>query len=144
MSFTYTPGEATTLNDIRFLIGDTDPLAMLDLRLEDEEIARIIALRGANVYRAAAAAARQLAGKFGRKPEGTQGNERIVPTDRATHMRRLAKELEALADSGCSPAAGGLSIAQKETSAANTDLPEPAFKRGMLDETCDGTQAQRS
>ena len=134
MTFSYTPGGTTTLDDIRVLIGDVDANANTEQRLEDEEIARLVSLEGPNVYAAAAAACETLAAKFLRKPEGLQGgNDRVMPTDRVTHLRRRARELRARAESGAVPYAGGLSKSERETALADTDRITPAFSRGQLD-----------
>lgn len=135
MTFTYTPGATTTLNDVRVLIGDVDEaMAGPGLCLEDEEILRLVTLFGSNVYRVAAEAALALAAKFLRKPEGIQGgNDRLMPTDRVTHLRRRARELRGMADAGGIPTAGGLSVSERAAAQADTDRTRPAFTRGQLD-----------
>ena len=123
MTFTYTPGGETDLDRIRIRIGDTDRHAVEDLRLEDEEIEDFLATEG-GFFRAAAASAEALAAKFSRKAEGSQGPDRIVPSDRANHLRRIAAQLRSAAAAACIPVAGGTS---------RTTGEEPAFRRGLFD-----------
>jgi hypothetical protein len=132
LAFTYRPGSRTTLNRIRVRIGDTDAYASADLRLEDEEIADFLLSEG-GLLRAAAAAAEALAAKFARKAEGSQGPDRIVPSDRANHLRRIAAQLRSAASAACVPSAGGISIAAKDRAASNPGRTAPAFRRGQMD-----------
>lgn len=134
MAFTYRSGSRTALNRIRVRIGDTDQFASADLRLEDEEITDFVVTEG-GFMRAAAAAAEALAAKFARKAEGSQGPDRIVPSDRANHLRRIAAQLRSAASAACVPSAGGISVAAKDANAANPDHATPAFRRGLLDHT---------
>jgi hypothetical protein len=132
LAFTYRPGSRTTLNRIRVRIADTDQFASPDLRLEDEEISDFVLTEG-GFMRAAAAAAEALAAKFARKAEGNQGPDRIVPSDRANHLRRIAAQLRSAASAACLPTAGGISIAVKDANTTNPDRATPAFRRGLLD-----------
>jgi hypothetical protein len=51
----------------------------------------------------------------------------------AEHYRALANDLRLKRSrKAVAPYAGGLSIAEKETSAANTDLVQPAFRRNQF------------
>src|SRR5262249_54090889 len=132
MTFSYDPGSSEPLHRIRSRIGDTDAFAAPDMRLEDEEIADFLATEG-GLLRAAAAAAEALAAKFSRKAEGSQGPERVVPSDRANHLRRTAAQLRSAAAAACLPAAGGISLTSKQNAASNTDRVAPAFRRGQWD-----------
>jgi hypothetical protein len=132
LTFSYDPGSGEHLHRIRSRIGDTDPFAAPDLRLEDEEILDFLATEG-GLLRAASAAAEALAAKFSRKAEGSQGPERIVPSDRANHLRRTAAQLRSAAAAACLPSAGGLSVTSKQGAEANTDRVGPAFRRGQWD-----------
>jgi hypothetical protein len=132
VTFTYQPGDPSNLARVRLRIGDTDQFASADLRLEDEEIADFLATEG-GVIRAAAAAAEALAAKFARKAEGSQGPDRIVPSDRANHLRRIAAQLRSVASAACVPSAGGISIAAKDQNVFSPDRATPAFQRGQMD-----------
>jgi len=131
VTFTYNPGSAS-LDDVRMLIGDTNPQADERLRLEDEEIARFLELEG-SLYLGAAAAAEALAAKFAREPEGSVGPNTIRPSSRSDQLRAVAGRLRARAGRAALSFAGGISKAQKETAESNTDRIKPAFTRGMMD-----------
>lgn len=123
MTFTFKPGSRSDLNRVRLRIGDTDSFAAADLRLEDEDIRDLLLAEG-GVLRAAAAAAEVLAARFARKAEGSQGPDRIVPSDRANHLRRTAAQLRAAASSAALPTSG---------SPGPRAGGRPAFRRGLLD-----------
>ena len=130
MSFSYFPGIGPT-DDVRLLIGDTDPNAAEDARLENEDIVRLIALHG-GLRHSAAAAARALAAKFARKFEGSSGGPAPSRT-RAQDLMALANRLESAAAAAAVPFAGGLRQSEKDTASADTDRVQPSFSRGMLD-----------
>ncbi len=129
MSLTYTAGGGPR-DDIRLFIGDTDPNAAEDARLEDADIDRLITLYGGLRY-AAAGAARALAAKFLRKFEGGSGPG--PSRTRAQELNALAAQLEKSAAAVALPFAGGLRQSEKTTAAADTDRVQPAFRRGLLD-----------
>jgi len=133
--FSYTPGGGPK-DDVRLFIGDTDPNAAEDARLEDADINRLITLHGSLRY-AAAGAARALAAKFARKFEGSSGGPGPSRT-RAQDLMAIAARLEASSVGGAVPFAGGLRQSEKATAAADTDRTQPAFSRGMLDNTGSG------
>ncbi len=138
MSFTYTAG-ATPKDDVRLLIGDVDGNAMLDVRLEDEEIVRLLELEGSTLH-ASATAAEALAAKFARKAEGSSGG--LVPSrTRAQELTSLAARIRARASSSAVPTAGGITISSRQTQDPNRI--QPAFRRGMLDNP-DGSQVPTS
>jgi hypothetical protein len=129
MTFTYTPGGGPK-DDIRFDIGDTSDAAPGQLRLEDEEINRILQRYPS---RAGSRSARALAAKFARQPEGSVGPNVIRPSNRAAELRKVAEELERQESTGAIPTAGGISKSSKDAAEADTDRVQPAFTIGMLD-----------
>lgn len=130
--FSYIPGGGR-LHDVRLLIGDTDAQALLDSRLEDEDIDRLLTIEG-GVRRSAARAADILAAKFARKAEQTAvGSDRNVISTRASELRATARELRQSALAEAIPSAGGISRSSKVAAAADTDRIEPPFRIGMLD-----------
>lgn len=63
MTFTYSGNPGSSNRDqVRFLIGDTDPAA--EEKLSDEEIQYLISRHTTNIYRAAAEAADQLSVRY--------------------------------------------------------------------------------
>lgn len=131
MSFTYTAGGGKR-DDVRLLIGDVDDQALPDLRLENEDIDRLIVLLG-SLSESAAAAAEALAAKFARKAEGSAGPSVIRPSSRALELRMVASRIRAQGAGIARPSAGGISTADKAAAAGDTDRPEPPFRAGMMD-----------
>lgn len=138
---TFAPYNPTTpVGSVRLLIGDTDPQATADVRLEDEEITRLLELSCGSVTpgvaglnRVAADAADVLAAKFARKAEGSFGPNRVAPSNRAQELRATAARLRNRAAEGAGIFAGGVSRADKAARAANPDRPEQPFRAGQMD-----------
>lgn len=140
MTFTYVAGTANDLTRVRLLIGDTDSSVSAQQRLEDEEITDLLTIYGA--YRAAAAgAADALAAKFARLSVEKNTGQLSLVWKRYEQLRLLARDLRNGIAATAVPFGGGLSVTTRETNAADTDLVQPAFKRGMLDDpsTVDNT-----
>jgi hypothetical protein len=124
---------------VRLLIGDTDVTANSDLCLQYEEIEEFLLLEAGSttttsqtaIYKAAAGSAEALAAKWVRKLDigADKGNQ----PSRAAELRATARNLRARAGTAVVPYAGGLSASDISIADANTDRPEPAFRRGMLD-----------
>ncbi len=127
MSFSYT-GDPTTsaLDQVRFLIGDTNASAAL---MEDEEIAYLVAQNPNPLY-AAADAADQMAQRIGLMGQSkTVGDLTIVYSRKEVYLT-LGRSLRARATRlGAQPYAGGQSLAEKDTLAADTSSEQPAFRR---------------
>lgn len=129
--WTYSGNPAASDKDaVRHLLGDTDER---DQQLSDEEIEWEVAQAG-TVRSAAANAARSLAGRYSLQPSSKKvGDLAVTYGERAAMMLTLAKSLDADANLGAIPRAGGISIADKEAVEADTDRVRPAFSRGMHD-----------
>lgn len=133
MSWSYTPGGSTNLDEIRLLIGDTVSTAKESERLEDEEINRFLAREG-SVTRAALASARALHAKIARRAtDRTIGSTRLIWAQRAGALRDLIADLSTAAPVLATPFVGGTSVADRAATEANTDRVRPAFAVGMLD-----------
>lgn len=90
MTFTYGGDPSnSTLEEIRFLIGDTDST---DALLSDEEITYIIT-QAPNTYFAAAMAADMVVSKYGKYVQRSVGSLSINLGDRATNYEKLSKRL---------------------------------------------------
>ena len=96
--------------------------------LSDETITAIIALQP-NVYLAAAMCAESLAGKYSSAVDKQVGDLRLSFSQRAKAWSDLAGRLRTSAsrNSMFAPYAGGISIADKQASADDTDRVQPAF-----------------
>ncbi len=133
MTFSYTPGGGTDLDDIRSAIGDTDGQAKAAERLEDEEIARALTVEG-TVARAKVASARALLAKLSRRAtDRTMGGTRLAWSQRLDGLRAIIRDLEAALAATAAPFCGGISVADVEARDAATDRVAPDFASGMLD-----------
>jgi len=114
---------------VRFLVGDTDAL---EPQIQNEEIDHLLA-QGGGAELAAVHAAEALAAKYARRVSGSAGGISRSSSDLVEHYMTLARRLRAeLAQFGA-PYAGGLSEAEKASDRADSDLVQPAFRRGMFD-----------
>jgi hypothetical protein len=131
MTWTYSGDPANSEKDaVRFRTGDTDTTEQL---VTDEEIAYALAEKG-GVIPAAIAICRSLAAQFARKATSkTVGKLSITMSDRATAFEKIAQSLEQEGSALVVPYAGGLSISEKETAAADTSSVQPTFFRGMME-----------
>lgn len=132
MTWSYSAALATNKDKVRREIGDTvssDPL------LEDEEIEYALTAEGSSVLRAAARCCEFLAARFARETDASLGEYSESRSQKARMFAERARELRARASAVVSPYCGGLSEAEKETAADDTDLVQPFFKRDMWDPT---------
>ena len=133
LAFTYNPGAATELDDLRADIGDTNSAAPASARLEDEEIARLLARYGTKPA-ATLAAARALRAKLRAvASDKTVGGLTLRYSERISELTVLIKDLAVAAAGQAVPYVGGTSVADRSAIESNTDRVEPAFKSGMLD-----------
>jgi hypothetical protein len=135
MTATYTNNPIGNLIDqIRLLVGDTD---VTDALLQDEEISFFLT-QDDNVYKAAAIAARTIAGKLARAVTETKfddvSQKTTPPSD---HYLKLADALEVQANRVSSRVslglyAGGTSVSEMATVRENTDRV-PGFWDNQFD-----------
>mgnify|MGYP001612199843 CR=1 FL=1 len=123
---------------VRFRIGDTDSA---DYLVSDEEIDAMLTDEG-SVLNAAAACAEHLAAYFSREVDSssTEANLSWSNSQKAEAYRQLAKDLRAratrsgLGGSDGGVYAGGISKDDKEANRDDTDIVQPAFFRGMMEQ----------
>ncbi len=132
MAFSYTAGSTASLDRVRLLIGDTDSAAPEQQRLEDAEITDLVTIFG-NYRAAAAAAAEALAAKFARLCTSKHMGQASLEWQRFQQLLQLARTLRNASARAAIPFAGGMSKSLRETNDANTDLVQPRFRTGMLD-----------
>lgn len=134
MTFSYDAGELATepLYQLRLLIGDTDSAAVL---LQDEELQYLLDESGSSVNAAGAKAARRIVARFSRLADQTAGRVSVSYSQLVRHYVELAEKLEGEADeeSGI-PRMTGMTLSERETEAANTDLVQPVFGLGIHDD----------
>lgn len=105
MSWTYSGNPATSSRDeIRFLVGDTDPSDQL---VEDEEIDYVLSIHadpGANQsnYTAAAAVAQAIAARFAKKLDKSVGGLSLPWRQRYEQYVQIAEEMTRLSKHGVS------------------------------------------
>lgn len=139
MSWTY--GGDPSANDrdaVRYLIGDTDKNHR---QLTDNDIAFHLAEEGGK-YRAAAAACRAIAAKYGRMVDKAVGDLKISYSQMQKQYLDLADKLDTRSSSGSAiPYQGGQTLSDKAVDDADTDRVQPAFKRDQFDFPDQGSQA---
>ena len=129
--------EASSLDKVRFLIGDTN---MADPQLSDEEILWLISSQG-NIYNAAAMACEQIV-TLGRLVDKKVGDFEIRGASRARDLMSRARSLRLRGASSAVPYSGGISRSDKQGREQDSDRVRPAFHIGQFDSP--GIQAPRS
>lgn len=134
MSWSYSGNPASsTLDKVRFLIGDTDST---DQQLSNEEINAALADTADSPYAAAVICIEALVSRYSRLVTKSIGDLSISYGDKAKNYRGLLGDLRRRATLQlCTPYAGGISVADKEIDEADSDVVQPFFKRGMHDDT---------
>lgn len=116
------------LDNVRFLISDTDPEEEL---LQDEEIKFAIGVEG-KVNGAAALCCEVLSRNFAKKADKSIGPIRIVNSTRAIQFDKMAKAMRDKLTMTALPYSGGMSYSEKASDEADTDLIKSAFGVGMM------------
>lgn len=130
MAWSYSGDPSTSDRDrVRFLVGDTDAL---EPQLQNEEIDHLLAQGGGPVL-AAVQAAEALAARYARRVSGSAGGISRTSSDLVDHYLTLARRLRAELALFGAPYAGGLSKLEKAADRADSDLVQPALRRGMFD-----------
>lgn len=135
MTWSYSLALTDTKDQVRLLVGDTEPL---DQQLQDEEIAFFL-VSEANVYMAAYRSAKSIAARYTRKADKSVGDLKISYKDIADNYMDLAKELLASGSAHQVPTAGGIYIRDTKTYEGRADLRHGAVKRSMNDFTSTST-----
>lgn len=124
---------STALYQARMLIGDT---MIGDQLLSDAEVNFCLSLYP-NVYLGAAECARNIAMKFARQVDISQGELQTSYSQRSVRYGQIAKELESRGSARGGVAlgiyAGGISVQDKIIQQQNPDRVRPQFNLGMWD-----------
>lgn len=128
MSWTYSlAGLATTpLYQVRYYVGDTnaaEPLAA------DEEILFSLTQKG-DVRLAAAEVCAAISGRFASQADAAAGDLSESSSQKAKAFSARAAQLRMESGIYALPSFGGLSKAEKESLASNSDAIQPSFKIG--------------
>lgn len=120
-------------DEVRFLIGD---VCKEDQLVQDEEIRYALAQQPTTIL-AAALVLRTLASKFSRMVTTKVGDISRNCSDLAKAYAAQADELDpdgqTIGSKIVLPSFGGLSLAEKEVLANNSDAVQPSFSKGMDD-----------
>ena len=146
MAFTYDPSALDTepLYEVRFIIGDT---AIDKPLLDDEEIEYYLAKYDDAVQMTAVKCCEAIAAKYAKFSKKRVNGVEVEIEDVAGKYMRLAKHLRAniAATSGVTGAPWAVTRkSQKDAINEDSDLINPAFKRGMHDNPKGSTHNLRS
>lgn len=133
MAFTWTgiPG-ASTIEKIRFEIGDTINTATNPCKFQDEEITYAYDQEH-SIFGAAARLCEQLATQYSDAADRTMGPLRVNMTSRANAYMAKAEMLRKRMGKYAEPYVGGISEAKKAIFEEDSDLIQPIFTKGMHD-----------
>lgn len=132
MAWTYSgdPGQSA-LDAVRFLIGDTDECEQL---LQDGEIKWLLNQYNNGPMNAAIRACETIMSKFSRLMDENVGQVKLTYSQRAKAYRDMRNDLvNRLATEDMTPFAGGISQAQEQATAANSDRVKPDFTKHMME-----------
>lgn len=129
MTWTYSGNPSSSdLDAVRFRLGDTDSARPL---LSNEEITYLLSSTSNVVLQAAATGARQLSAKFGRMPSVSIDGFNVDYSALARQFTELADSLDdedKRSGEGVVGYAGGISVADIATVAADTDRPRSIIR----------------
>lgn len=133
MSFSYSPTQETTLDKVRFAIGDIYPE---DPQMQDEEIAALLVSVGDSPRAAAVLAVDALIARYARQVDKWVGDLKILASQRYEQFVALkATLLVGGGDPAISgvPTAGGIYVEEKRAARLDTRLVQGGFRIGMHD-----------
>jgi hypothetical protein len=149
VAWTYSsdPGTSTSAkrrDAVRLTLGDTDTN---DQQLSDEEITYFLSQAGDGatidcVRNASLSGAKALRSKYARQVDTTHGKLSVGASKRFEHYAALVRELESDMTRLAEVFAGGLSIAEKQDDAGDSDLVQPGFEVGMDDHDAGGRSSR--
>jgi hypothetical protein len=131
MTWSYDPEMGTTKDEVRFLIGDTDPE---DPLLQNEEIAYLLTVEGSPAL-AAARACDVLGTRFAKLVDKAVGDLRLSLSQRSENFRAQATHLRSGGASSVVPVpiATGIGIADKQAAELEEDRVAPHIVTGAHD-----------
>lgn len=130
-SYDVTQLETDQMMQVRLRVGDTVQDAPL---VENEEINLALSQRN-SIPGASAMVARIISARYSRMADTTTGNVKILHSQKAAAYDRLADSLEAQDDQfgGAMPSAGGISVADMNSAASDSDRVPNQFIVGQTD-----------
>ncbi len=132
MSFNYSGDpSASTLDNVRFLIGDTD---IDDPQFQDTEINAILAENASEPYSTAIVLVERLLAKYSRKVDKSMGDLSISYSQMVENYRKLLPQLRMRASIElCAPKLTAMVQDEKKSNEDDASLSKPSFKFGMTD-----------
>lgn len=135
MSWSYSGDPSSSpLDELRFLIGDTDASCPI---LTDEELNYIITASNGNMSAAYSACLQNIVTKYARLKDETVGDVSFKYSQIYDHYYKLLKDDETSGDIGSLGAggiyAGGISVADKMVRDQDTDRVKPKFTKDTGD-----------
>jgi hypothetical protein len=122
---------ANAKDNVRFLIGDTNPRDQL---LNDAEINYYLAEFNNVPLNAAIRCCEAIMAFYSRRPTEKIGNVTINFSEQIKGVQNLKEELRRrLAMTDASPFCGGISKSQKQSNLQNTDTIRPDFTKHMME-----------
>ena len=132
MPFTWTGNpNASTVEKIRWLIYDT---VQTSAKFQDAEITYAYTQEG-SIYGAAAMLCEQLSVRYSDAVSRSLGSLRVDLNAKAEKYTVRAKELRKRAIAYATPYVGGISKSKEDAFENDTDLIQPTFEKGMMDNT---------
>lgn len=120
----------STRDQVRFLLGDTDPEEPL---LSDAEVDYLVSTEGV-AQQAAAIGAERLAARYARETSRSMGSLSISADQKSRHFRELAEQLrQELATRAGAPWAA-ITTTRKDALEDDTSLVDKNFRIGMFDD----------
>jgi len=142
MSWTYTgnPG-ASTKDELRFIVGDTDSTRQL---LQDAEVWFLLSQHNDSPKAAAISAVRAILSKLSRRVDQTTGKVSVKLSQAHKHYTDMLDEMQRqLGLSGVDAIAGGISISDKDGVEVDSDRVPPIFEKKMHDNDREGDLKER-
>ncbi len=122
---------ASTLDKVRFLIGDTDADAP---QLSDAEVNAMLADNASQPYAASIALVERLIAKYARKVDKSMGDISISYSQMTQHYKDLLRQLRMRASIELAPPKlTAMLTDEKKTNEDDSSLVKPSFKIGMTD-----------
>lgn len=129
MTWQYSGDPDTDSKQVRLLVGDTNSQAQL---LTDSEVTFILGLTS-DIFAAAADGCDIIIAKLARDVDRNDIGMSATRSQQIQHYTDLRDSLRKRAESNAEPYAGAQSQNEKDSDRDDTDLPQPAIRRGMND-----------
>lgn len=132
MTWSYSGNPASSsLNAVRFLVGDTDSA---DPIVTDEEINFAIGINS-DVYAASVIVIKAIIAKYSRDVDSQIESVRVSSSQRVSHFTNLLNSYESVVQDSeglGTPVVSGVSVSDMEDVDNDDDIPKPAFEKDQF------------